>query len=358
MKNNCDQVFRVLQQTHVNCVCFRLPRQSTSIWVQKEIKLTEFHSTDQKGFVFAPFNKTSSYPAVLLKPDVCFSLQDWDDSLKIDIQNCEQYSGELPIQKTPSLTQEEYLPRLKHAIDKMQEKGLHKFIFSRIQIKEGDYDVAHIFENLCAKYPNAFVYFIQLPEIGTWMGATPEILSTLDENTFTTFSLAGTQPTQTIDHVYNWEKKERDEQTFVTSYIQKTFETYQIPFDLIGPDTKIAGPVAHLLSTFKANKQAVLPHLNSLLNSLHPTPAVCGIPKQDAQNFIIETETHERAYYTGFLGPITSSEINLYVNLRCMQLFYKKLALYLGGGITLDSVPELEWQETELKATTLLSVIE
>jgi isochorismate synthase len=75
-------------------------------------------------------------------------------------------------------------------------------------------------------------------------------------------------------------------------------------------------------------------------------------------DFIRSTEKHDRGYYTGFLGPVGLGDlIQLYVNLRCLQVFDDRLVLYIGGGITHDSIPEEEWEETEIKAETLLSVL-
>jgi isochorismate synthase len=79
---------------------------------------------------------------------------------------------------------------------------------------------------------------------------------------------------------------------------------------------------------------------------------------ENALEFIQKKEKHDREYYAGYLGPVGFTDmLNLYVNLRCLKVYSNCVALYIGGGITLDSVPEEEWQETEIKAETLLSVI-
>jgi isochorismate synthase len=78
-----------------------------------------------------------------------------------------------------------------------------------------------------------------------------------------------------------------------------------------------------------------------------------------AMDDIRQTEKHSREYYTGFLGPTGIDDLmQLYVNLRCMKILDDRCVLYIGGGITQDSVPEDEWEETEIKADTLLSVLE
>ena len=82
------------------------------------------------------------------------------------------------------------------------------------------------------------------------------------------------------------------------------------------------------------------------------------MPRQSALDFIKRTENFDRAFYTGYLGPVNmGEESHLFVNLRCMQLLAGEAVLYAGAGIIADSEPEMEWQETEIKCDTLLNVI-
>ena len=104
--------------------------------------------------------------------------------------------------------------------------------------------------------------------------------------------------------------------------------------------------------------------LAQLLNKLHPTPAVCGLPKETAKNFILEHEGYDRSFYTGFLGEINlnsggekSANTHLFVNLRCMELFEDKAVLFVGGGITNDSNNEKEWEETVAKSSTMKAIL-
>ena len=95
-----------------------------------------------------------------------------------------------------------------------------------------------------------------------------------------------------------------------------------------------------------------------MLALLHPTSAVCGLPKEPALQFILENEGFDRSYYSGFLGPVNSATgTHLYVNLRCMELLEKEAILYAGAGITAESNPEKEWQETQHKMQTMRRVL-
>ncbi|NTW26283.1 MAG: hypothetical protein HGA37_16405, partial [Lentimicrobium sp.] len=66
----------------------------------------------------------------------------------------------------------------------------------------------------------------------------------------------------------------------------------------------------------------------------------------------------DRAYYTGYLGPVGNGAANLFVNLRCTRIIKDNALVYVGGGLTADSMPQAEWDETVLKSSTMLSAIE
>ncbi len=236
----------------------------------------------------------------------------------------------------------------------MVERGIAKAIISRVVQHQHKVNPETTFKNMLQKYPGVFCYYISSEETGTWMGATPEkLFNKTEDGTIQIHSLAGTQPAENI----NWTEKEFEEQQLVTEYIanQLTENGYS-DFSLSERETIIAGSVAHLRSTFTISSQKA--GLNSLVELLHPTPAVCGTPKDKAVQLIKETEKHSRNYYTGFLGTLGKNlGDHLFVNLRCMELTSTGADLYVGGGITAASEPEKEWKETELKAKTLLSVI-
>ena len=121
------------------------------------------------------------------------------------------------------------------------------------------------------------------------------------------------------------------------------------------PQTYVAGPVAHLMSSihFTSEKSA-----EKIAEHLHPTPAVGGLPREAAMAFIDSQEEHDRRLYTGFIGiDYANGDADYFVNLRCMQVFSDHFELFLGGGITAASRAESEWEETEHKSKVLLSVI-
>jgi isochorismate synthase len=94
------------------------------------------------------------------------------------------------------------------------------------------------------------------------------------------------------------------------------------------------------------------------LQLLHPTPAVCGLPKDKSKAFILDNENYDRTFYTGFLGELNvEDQTDLFVNLRCMEISGSQAHLYMGCGITKESIPEKEWEESCNKSATMKRVL-
>ena len=182
------------------------------------------------------------------------------------------------------------------------------------------------------------------------MGAFSEVLGHFDKKTeqFKTMSLAGTLPVEK-----NWGQKEIDEQQPVTDYILATLKEFS--GEIAASDTRdhISGNIKHLRTDFTAKISAE--KIPALIAALHPTPAVCGIPKDVCRPAIDQFEKYPRSLYAGYIKIETPEEIFYFVNLRCAEFFRNGTLIHVGGGITALSVPEKEWHETELKAAAVLN---
>jgi isochorismate synthase len=232
--------------------------------------------------------------------------------------------------------------------------GVEKGVYSRIkQVPFQGEKAIELFHLLEKTYPNAFCYLISSKHFGTWIGATPELLMNQEGMVCQTVALAGTHGE---NEVHEWTSKEMEEHQFVVSAIQEALERNEcVEIEADGPYVSQAGPVQHLKTDFKA--LLTKPNAWSIALDLHPTPAVCGTPRKNAIEAIATREMHHRDLYTGFIGLFEEGNTNLFVNLRCAQLFPDKAFLYVGGGFTIDSIPDLEWEETEKKAETLARVM-
>jgi isochorismate synthase len=154
-----------------------------------------------------------------------------------------------------------------------------------------------------------------------------------------------------------WTQKEIEEQALVSRYIINCFKAIRLrEYEDEGPRTVRAGNLLHLRTDFLADMNKLgFPQLGTqMLDLLHPTSAVCGMPKEEAMKFILEEEKFDRSIFSGFLGPVNiDSESFIYVNLRCARIFSQSAVLYAGAGITQDSEPEKERAETEMKMKTI-----
>lgn len=265
----------------------------------------------------------------------------------------------------PCSSQADYRSLVQRAIEFISNSGLAKVVVSR-QARApllADFDPVAVFHRLCDRYPEAFVSLVAVPEVGTWIGATPELLLADDGDTLRTMALAGTQalPADLRLSAVAWSPKEIEEQALVSDYIRDFFRQAEVTtIEETGPQTVAAGNVAHLRTDFRVHlpNESRMALANRVLHELHPTSAVCGMPKDKALAFILQNEGYDRSFYSGFLGPVhVRCQSHLFVNLRCMQLLEHSAALYVGGGVTRESDPDAEWRETELKAETLLAVL-
>lgn len=248
-----------------------------------------------------------------------------------------------------------YLGQVSSTLRAIQTGSLHKVVLSRVkQVPLPPHHPADLFERLCQAYPQAFVSMISIPGWGLWLGATPELLLENRGTEFRTMSLAGTRALSKEPRP--WSDKEFREQQMVTDYICERMEAAGLHTSVGERETITAGQVQHLRNLILASGSA---DVFALAKSLHPTPAVCGLPVQAARNYLRFLEAHQRRLYGGFIGPVDAEgHHRLYVNLRSMELHHSSAGLYLGGGIVEGSVPEAEWLETEHKAATLLRILQ
>lgn len=234
-----------------------------------------------------------------------------------------------------------------------------KVVLSRFLEKETRLSPLEVLDQLDTLYPQATVYCFSHPAAGTWLGATPERLFSVQGHKLIIDSLAGTRQWEARD---TFSAKEKEEQAIVTNDILEKLKGLQgiEELRLGSQQIKKAGDLAHLHNEITA-KLSNAHAIQQLLALLPPTPAVGGKPNNWAVNYILENELYQRRYYTGYLGweKAGGKEASFWVNLRCAEwLEGNKLAVYVGGGITADSIVSDEWLETEHKANTILKALE
>ena len=358
-----DFFIKVKQQQAQNLpfVLYRKPNDiKLAGYFQNNDHLYFAENFEESGFVFAPFD--GSQMILIPKKE---SVK-WETLIISSADST--FSG---FKESEDRQAKEHFEKLvQKGIDAIANGILRKVVLSRKEIVGlSDFDLVSIFEKLIQSYPTAFCYCWFHPKIGLWMGATPERLLKATNKKFSTMALAGTQKLEGTAEVV-WEKKEMEEQQFVTDFIINNLKDLSLEVSLSSPYTIQAGTLAHI----KTDIEGIIKENSSLkqiVSVLHPTPAVCGLPKDAAKAFILENEGYEREYYTGFLGELNKEGFNkeelktdLYVNLRCMQikmgaeLAMTQAHLYMGCGITVDSIPEKEWRESVNKSATMKKILD
>ncbi len=251
-------------------------------------------------------------------------------------------------------TKKDYVQKIDKVIDFVKNEKLAKLVISRrkmVNFQGSKPNLSKTFLNLCETYPNAFVYLF-IKDGKCWIGAFSEVLGKLDKKTsqFETMSLAGTIPLNE-----DWSSKELEEQQPVTEYIRAVLENYTAEIEQSKTYDHPSGNIKHLRTDFKAiiDKE----DFEKVISDLHPTPAVCGFPKDFCKNAISKFEKDARNFYAGYIKVETENNIQCFVNLRCAEILRNAAFIYVGGGITADSSPAKEWQETELKAEAILKNI-
>ena len=316
---------------------FRLPFEEKFI-------LINHHEAARNVASFFPFTNGKTIHLQAENLEVCTS-----EELKssfFEVENFPEINAELNIPQ-----HEEYLQKLEKAIEIIKQNNLPKLVISRPIAKEiSSINLEETYQLLCKKYPNTLCYLL-ISDEEIWIGATPEILGKFNKKTheFFTMSLAGTLP---VDE--EWSEKEIEEQKPVTNYISEILKKYVTLSEVEESETynHISGNIKHLRTDFTAKIEDN--RLEELIEELHPTPAVCGIPKDFCKEKIIEIEQYNREFYAGYIKIETEEEIYYFVNLRCAKIYKNQVIAFAGGGITALSSPEKEWRETELKSQAIL----
>ena len=353
-------------------VVYRKPNSSNvKALLQNDAKLHTADTFTETGFVFSPFDDEQGCILIPINNSHLTEV-----AFNVAAENNQESIGTL-VSFEEKL---KHLSLINKGIEAVKNNKFTKVVLSRKEsVGLSETDPISIFRKLLNKYPLAFVYCWYHPKVGLWLGATPETLLKIEGNRFSIMALAGTQDYKgSIDVV--WKDKEINEQQIVTDFIIEHLKPSVDNIKINETETVKAGNLLHLRTMISAQLKPEVYQLKQLISDLHPTPAVCGFPKDVAKKFILENENYNREFYTGFLGElnferriapksskknienrayaVTAKSTQLYVNLRCMQLEGKNAHIYIGGGITETSNAEAEWEETVSKSKIIKSILQ
>ena len=336
-------------QQNLPFVTYRKPNTEELLsFFQKDDSLNFVTDFTESGFIFAPFDDNENTILIpTLKSDFF--------SEKIDLLEEKIVNQSF---KNSLSKKEHHLNIIEKALEEIHNNNFQKVVVSRTEIVElPSVEILRIFKNLLIKYSTAMVSVWFHPKVGLWFGATPETLLKIKNNSFKTMSLAGTQK-YAKDKKVVWKVKEIEEQQLVTNFIERQLNAISSNLKIEEKETIKAGNLLHLRTKISGELVSKKNRLKQLITALHPTPAVCGLPRDITKDFILQHENYQRKFYTGFLGELNlENKSSLFVNLRCMEIKENKAIIYVGGGITKDSNPQNEWDETVAKSNTMKEIL-
>lgn len=337
---------------------YRMPQANTYNCVKQYSSPTKIASLyeisdDKSGFLIAPFDVLHE-DTYLIQPD------------NIITESIEELYNELQIQNSShshSLnecnTKESYNECFQKCKTLLENNQLNKIVLSHtFETQLSGPSPKTIFANACHLFPRCYVALWYTEPTGMWLTITPEILlERINNSSWHTVALAGTMTKpNSFNLPIEWSKKNKDEQNYVADYIENELCKLGIQSKRSELKTIEAAHLLHLCTDFYFNSEI---SIGSLLNQLHPTPAVCGMPKQEAYDAILSIEPHHRKYYAGFSGPIAlKGQTHLFVTLRCAQCANSEcFTFYAGGGLIKGSSLSDEWNEINAKMQTAYMAI-
>lgn len=307
----------------------------------------------RSGFVFAPFHADVSARLTLL------------DVATHEVTSVAHVVDTQPRDFVEKENRQDYQRAFGRMQARMASTGLKKVVLARradMELSE-PLDMHNVFAKACRMYPHQMVALVSTKLTGTWLMATPELLIERQGGRWKTMALAGTMATPGP-----WSEKNMKEQRIVAEYIHDCLTRSCAFVNQQSPRTVTAARLFHLRTDFEFALREDA-DIVDVLDDLFPTPAVCGMPKQEAMDAILGEEALDRRYYSGFCGawnmpsPASAASPNedvstaLYVSLRCMEMKGKNLSLYAGGGLLNESEEATEWEETEKKMQTMKALL-
>lgn len=346
-------------------VLLKLPNEETFMRNTLHDEPEEFkslsHTHGRNGYIIAPFAVSETSPLLIIPAK-------WE---KLPLMPLSKRQKVNLYRKHCEADLERYGADFRKFHAKLADKTFKKIVLARRSTIYSDTPIEPeaLFAQACLLYPGMFVSLFSSEKSGTWLIATPEKFISGEGSNYSTMALAGTMKaakstTSTPENKAGndkqtplWSEKNRAEQHYVEEYITDCIKQHTEEIAVNGPYTTQAGSLLHLRSDINFSTSTGS-SIYDIAETLHPTPAVCGIPKAETMKFITDNESANRQYYSGFSGILNQdSATELFVSLRCMKISGCKYELYAGGGLLEESQEQAEWEETEAKMETMMSVL-
>ena len=245
------------------------------------------------------------------------------------------------------------------ALEEFKEGKMRKVVLARVQDAEfrQPVDSLESLRFLWSENRRAHVYLFE-PHAGkTFLGAAPEVLAELRRGAFRATAVAGSiarggtdDEDQELARRLLASEKDRSEHMLTAEEMVESLtprlSEMQVETD---PRVLALARIQHLETVIKGAPKPGEDIL-SLVEGLHPTPAVCGSPREEARDLIRSRESFDRGWYAGPVGWFDlAGEGDFVPGLRAAIGEGRRWRLFAGAGIVAGSDPEGEWAETALK---------
>lgn len=265
-----------------------------------------------------------------------------------------------------ALTPVEWQAAVAWAVSRIQAGDVDKVVLARDVVAESDNDIDTrlVLQTLAREYESTWAF-----NIAGLVGATPELLLRLTRGLVTSRVLAGTirrtgddQRDLALAASLARSSKDLEEHEYAVSSVAESLEPFcssinvpEVPFVLhLANVMHLASDVTGVLADSMAVRDSF-----TLLQSLHPSAAVCGTPRNAAQELIAEIEGMSRGRYAGPVGWIDARGDGEWgIALRCAEVEGKRARLFAGCGIVAGSDPESEFAESQAKLVPMRTALE
>ncbi|EHD23305.1 MULTISPECIES: isochorismate synthase [Brenneria] len=272
------------------------------------------------------------------------------------------------VDQQPHPQREYFLAMVESAVNAIRQGELQKIVLSRLQSVQVEHPLNTIalLATLAEQNPNGYYFHLPLAEKRYLFGASPELLLRQQGRSIWSTPLAGTakraaderQDRDSRDRLLT-SRKDRHEHQLVIEEIRQTLAGYCSSLSIPPQPELLPTPnLWHLASPIAGELKADNSQSLSLAGLLHPTPALCGVPKEKARRLISELEPFERGVFGGIVGWSDDEGNGEWaVTIRCGISQQQHIQLYAGAGIVADSDPAAEWLEIEAKMRTMLRAL-
>jgi len=244
--------------------------------------------------------------------------------------------------------------------NEIKKENLQKVVLARKTLCDFEATIIgeDVFEKLLQGQEYGYSYFFAHNSQACFFGNSPELFFRRDGRQIISSSIAGTihYDESNISNLNEFfhSTKENNEHNFVTKFIKEKFiELCEAGVEVSQKEILSFKKLKHLYQKISG----ILKHGiddNSIIENLHPTPALGGSPIDKAIEFQRNNEGFDRGIYGGLVGYISIEKTELAVAIRCALAIKNKMFLYAGGGVVARSKAINEWQEINYKIDAYL----